>query len=155
MRLIVLLNNSRSRKILFFAVCLVFLQYCGSANKIITNDSIKKDMNGTALRLESNMNYAYELKTRAVGKSGFYYILSRDGVVVFHPQAVLIGSRMGHISFVREVLERESGCLSYGIEDKRLLIFFRPVGENNILCLSIYENELKGQLVDCVNLSLE
>ena len=154
MKQILAFNILRSRKILLLVFCLSFFISCSSTT-VITGSTLVKDMNGIKARLESDINYAYELKDHRVGKTGYYYILSRSGVVVFHPRAVLIGSRMNNLGFVREVLQKESGCLSYGIEDKRLLIFFTPIGGENILCLSIPESEVAEQVEVCESLSLE
>lgn len=143
-----------SRKILLLVFCIGFFIRCGSAD-LISGGVLERDMSSVASKLDKDINYAYELRTHRIGKSGFYYILSSDGIIVFHPQAVLIGSNMSSRSFVRDILERKNGCLSYGVEDKRLVIFFRLIRDENILCLSILENDIKDMHEGCTRLSLE
>ena len=52
---------------------------------------ISDELNLVKKNINDNRNYLYKIKTKRVGKSGFYYILDNNGKVIFHPQALLIG----------------------------------------------------------------
>ncbi len=101
-------------------------------------------------RIELDRKYMFRLKDRRIGRSGFYYILDRNGTIVFHPQSFLIGNSFKRYWFVEKILQRRRGCLRYSLGKKGHVVFFEPLGEDEILCLAILAEEVSGRTDHCV-----
>ncbi|MCL2026271.1 MAG: hypothetical protein FWG92_05645 [Leptospirales bacterium] len=146
---------NRSRKIRHLAAMAVFFAGCASSS-VVKGDSIAGQIEKEAAALNKSMEHAYRLKTKRVAASGFYYIISRSGRVVFHPQTVLIGADMSGMSFVAAILQQEGdGCIEYTVDEKVVIIFFRPIKNNNILCLSIPKEEVTGFYGECADFEVK
>jgi hypothetical protein len=138
----------RSRRIVRLVFAAAFFSGCAAAEKI-ESAALLRDIDREAAALSANIEHAYKLRTKRVGKSGFYYLLERGGIVVFHPQAVLIGSNMSGMGFVQKILEQGNGCIAYGIDGKKIMLFFRLIDESNILCLSIPQDDVANFSGEC------
>ncbi|MCL2026585.1 MAG: hypothetical protein FWG92_07260 [Leptospirales bacterium] len=144
---------NRSRKIRHFAIAAIFFTGCASSS-VVKGNSIGGQIEKEVAALNKSMEHAYRLKAKRVAASGFYYIISHSGRVVFHPQAVLIGADMSSMSFVAAILEQGDGCIEYTVDEKVFIIFFRPIKNNNILCLSIPKEEVTGSYGECADFEL-
>ena len=88
------------------------------------------------------------LRDRRVGKTGFYYVLDSDGRVVFHPRPALIGTSFSKTWFINQLLTEKSGCLTYTLGNRTHYLFFLPLNDSEILCLSIVSEDFP-QPVEC------
>ncbi|MCL1911726.1 MAG: hypothetical protein FWG13_05935 [Leptospirales bacterium] len=148
------LKLNRSRKIRIFAAAALFFAGCLSSSTV-KSSSLADDIEKEAAALNKNMERVYQLKSKRLASSGFYYIISRAGLIVFHPQAVLIGADMSSMSFVAAVLQQENGCIEYTVDEKVFILFFRPLNHGNILCLSIPKEEVIGFYGECAGFEVK
>ena len=90
-----------------------------------------------------------DLDKKRLGKSGFYYVIDLDGVVVYHPQGLLIGRNFRDYWFIKIILEEKSGCIKYEMGEKEQTVYYRQLNETEILCLSIMSEEVKDNASNC------
>jgi hypothetical protein len=134
----------------FLAALTVTLAGCATAGKI-SGEAIRRDMDIVAEKAGNDPSWLQALKGRRIAGSGYYYIIDRNGIVVFHPQGLLVGSNMKNFWFIQQVLRKEKGCFSYimGKAGQVHLVVFRPMGETGILCLSIPAGEVADYAAFC------
>ncbi len=102
-------------------------------------------------RIELDRKYMYQLRDIRIGKTGFFYILDRNGTIVFHPQAFLIGNSFKQYWFVEKIIQMRRGCLRYSLGKKGHVVFFEPLGESEIICLAILAEEVSGTIDHCLS----
>ncbi len=123
-------------------VVLVTLSFGCATIKAITSDGIKNDMAAISREIDANRSAMNALRDRRVGKTGFYYVLNSDGRVVFHPRLALIGTSFSKVWFVNQLLEEKSGCFTYVLGNRNHYLFYAPINDFEILCLSIISDDL-------------
>ncbi len=104
--------------------------------------SIRKELQGVRTRLASDPGYTEELKTRRVGKTGYFYILTSGGVIKFHPQPFLLGADYSKYWFVKDILDKKQGCINYALAEKEFTVFHELLPGGEILCLTIQSSEV-------------
>ncbi len=136
--------------ITFLAALAVSLAACATPGKI-SGEAIRRDMDIVAEKAGNDASWLQALRSRKIAGSGYYYIIDRNGVVVFHPKGPLVGSNMNNFWFIRQVLRKEKGCFAYtmGKAGQVHLVVFRPLGETAILCLSIPAVEVADYAAFC------
>jgi len=151
---------SRSRKIKHLAAAALFFAGCVSSS-VIKGSSLAGEIEKEAAALNKNMERVYELKSKRVASSGFYYVINREGRVVFHPQTILIGADMSNMNFVTAALQQGNGCIEYTLDTvdmvdrKVFILFFRLIKNDSILCLSIPKEEVSGSYGECVDFEIK
>jgi hypothetical protein len=113
-------------------------------------DFIQREFRSIQKSVASNRMNMRNLKDTTVGKSGFFYVVDNTGKVSFHPQAVLIGRDFSSFKFMQELLEKKKGCIIYGIGPRERVIFFAPINDREVLCLSIESEEVRGSMEECI-----
>jgi hypothetical protein len=78
------------------------------------------------------------------GKTGFYYLLDKDGVVLYHPVGYVRGSNMSGIPMVKEILIKEKGFGTYESGGIKRTVFFIEMPDGSRLCYSIDPDEVGG-----------
>ncbi len=126
--------------VLIFSVCATI--------KPATVEEIRTEMAAIIRDINTNRNVINSLGNRRVGKTGYYYILDSDGRVVFHPRQALIGSTFNRTWFINQLLTERSGCLTYTLGNRTHYLFFSPINDSEILCLSIVSEDLPNP-VEC------
>lgn len=130
------------------ASLLLFMPGCASGRNVSINQ-----LNMDFSRVKSSLNRSgpnyQKLNKYHVGKTGFYYIINTEGIVVHHPQALLIGRSFREYWFIEMILREQSGCLQYSIDDRQHTIYFKPLNNDLILCLSIMSDEVHDPEVQC------
>ncbi len=101
------------------------------------------------IRSSPNASGPYRDKS---SNSGIYYVIDNNGTVIRHPKAFLIGGSFGSNRFVQKILEKKSGCLSYGLGGNEITVFFLPLDGSLTLCFSIPSGELRGGEAECTKL---
>ncbi|MBP7737256.1 MAG: Cache 3/Cache 2 fusion domain-containing protein [Spirochaetes bacterium] len=129
-------------------VILMALSLGCAASRVITSEGIRNEMAAISREIDSNRSAMNALRERRVGKTGFYYVLDSDGRVVFHPRLVLIGSSFSKVWFVNQLLEEKSGCFTYVLGNRKHYLFYTPINDFEILCLSIISDDIPPG-VDC------
>lgn len=110
---------------------------------------IRSAMASIRQEIAANRNAIDRLKNKRVGKTGFYYVVDFEGRVVFHPQAALIGSSFGGQWFVNQLLSEKAGCLTYQLGNRKHFVFYEPLNDSEILCLSIIADDIAQIPAEC------
>ncbi|MCU0848536.1 MAG: hypothetical protein MUD12_11675 [Spirochaetes bacterium] len=119
----------------------VFILLGCSGALLLNHAGIQERMKAEAEAVSAGGRYPVSVDG---GKNGFFFALDSECRILFHPNPVLIGSKFDKSDFVREIISRRSGCLSYGFMGKKHLIFFEPVNDDDILCFSIPASSVSG-----------
>ncbi|HPL15052.1 MAG TPA: Cache 3/Cache 2 fusion domain-containing protein [Spirochaetota bacterium] len=123
--------------------------FTGCATKRpVTSDRIKAEMAAIIRNIATDRTVMNSLREKRVGKTGFYYVLGADARVVFHPRQALIGTSFSKTWFVSQLLTRKTGCLTYTLGNRTHFLFFSPINDSEILCLSIVSEDIP-QPVEC------
>ena len=108
------------------------------------DDSIRKELYSVRREISMHTDGMSFLKDRRVGETGYFYIISKQGIVIYHPNQIIIGRSFNGFDFIRQIIEKQEGVLRYSREGLNYRIYFAPMDNDNILCLSIPENEIKS-----------
>lgn len=123
--------------------------YCASGR--VTGLEVKNDLINVAAFIKDNKDSLNSLDRKTVGERGYFYVIRNDGVVLFHPQKKLINMNFVQYPFVREILRRRNGCLSYRIEGIQRYIFFNGIDDDRILCVAIESSEFSEPVSGCAS----
>jgi len=110
----------------------------------LSDNGIRRELYSVRKEILSRRDEPVFLKDRRVGETGYFYIISVQGVVVYHPSSILVGRSFADLDFIRQVIEKQEGVLRYGREGLRFRVYFTPLDKENILCLSIQEKEIQS-----------
>ena len=130
------------RKPLFITLCIILVS-C-STGQGVGEDSVKRELYSTRRAIADHGSDVAFLRDKRVGQSGYFYIINKQGIVVFHPNQILIGRNFSEFDFTARIIEKEEGVLHYGREGMMYRVYFVPLDGDEILCLSIPENEIKS-----------
>ncbi len=130
------------RKLLFITLCTILVS-C-STGQGVGEDSLKRELYSMRRAIADHGNDMAFLGDKRVGQSGYFYIISKQGIVVFHPNPIVIGRSFREFDFTARIIEKEEGVLHYGREGMMYRVYFVPLDSGEILCLSIPENEIKS-----------
>ena len=97
----------------------------------------------TAVRLNAGSMMFNDLAENRIGKSGFFYILSPAGIIVYHPNQPLTGRNVADVPQVKAILASESGVSTETLGGLSRTVFFRRLESGNTLCLSLDASELE------------
>lgn len=139
------MNNKR---IIFFLLAAYFLSGCSSQSHI-TRKSIAGDMHNALNMISKNKENYLRLGEKQLGKTGFYYIINSSGIVIFHPQLILVGKSFKGLWFIEPVLKGNEGCINYSVSGNKNYLFYRKINSDEILCLSIMEDEISEFIPGC------
>jgi PAS domain S-box-containing protein len=77
-------------------------------------DSIYRDQQkGLLSEQEAKEKATKILLSQTIGQSGYIYCLNSSGIVVVHPQHLLLGTDVSEYSFVKDLLVKKRGYLEY------------------------------------------
>src|SRR4030042_5811849 len=116
---------------------------------LITSSTIRKDMAAIKRDINGNRSAMNGLKNKRVGSTGFYYIVDIEGNVVFHPRTALIGTSFKNHWFIDKIITDRSGCLTYQLGNRTHVVYFEPLNDSDILCLSIVSDEIRQSVTEC------
>ncbi len=136
-------------KRLVLSLIILTLLCTGCAGLSVTPTSAQVELNDTVAMLQKDSGNRAALDRKTVGARGYFYIIKTDGTVAYHPKKKLINLNFGQYQFVRKILERRNGCLSYNIDGVNRYIFFREIDRGSILCLAIESDEFSEPVPDC------
>jgi hypothetical protein len=121
---------------------------CVSITKPET-EKLKNNFANIRAKIQKDRSYINVLMKERIGKTGYYYIISSNGIVIAHPQAFLKGADYSKFSFIQDILNNKSGCTSYTVTDKEFTIIHEPLNVEEVLCLTIQSNELSDEGAMC------
>ena len=145
-------NNNRTL-IKYFTLLIFILLFVGSCKSVskIPINKIKMDFSSVSNFVKKSRSSITDLNKKRLGITGFYYIIDSDGVLVYHPQNVLIGRSFRSYWFIEIILAEKSGCIKYNLGEKENTIYFRPLNDSEILCFSIMSEEVKDNSSNCIS----
>ena len=139
-------NLLQNKSLILFLCLSILILFMGSPScsgrQVISSDSIYNKMKDIRLRINRDRSYLKKLPEQKIGRSGYFYIINTEGKIVSHPQKYLIDKNFGNNPFVRQIIEKKSGCYRYKTENFTQLIFYEMLNEHEILCLSIMAGDL-------------
>lgn len=75
------------------------------------------------------------------GKSGFFYVVSNEGKVLWHPLSYMNGADVSNIPMIKEILPKESGYGYYDQGGMKRVVFYESLGDGSKLFLSLDPEE--------------
>ena len=121
----------------------------GCSGMQITGDSIKQKLSSTADSIKKNKADIFKLDNKTVGNKGYFYILRKNGTISYHPKKALINFDFSGSLFIKKILNKKNGCISFNADGVRRLVFFTEIDSGEILCLTIEDIELDEPINDC------
>jgi hypothetical protein len=141
----------------FTGIMLILLLFAISCGRQVRPEysAIRQEFDRISRMVEQDRSRVRRLENYRVADTGFFYILDREGTVVFHPEAVLIGRSFGSFPFVRAILEEKEGCLIYRVASRQQVVLFAPLNPREIICLTMELGEVRGDLPACREMELD
>lgn len=131
-------------KRIYTITALIISTLCGCAAEQVRDiGSLEARIFETAVALTKNNDFS-ELEKHNRSGRGYYYILNKNGIIVYHPEKGLIGSDFSRFGFVRKVMRDKNGCFRSEAGAVSRIILFREKAGDEILCYTIPENEITG-----------
>lgn len=130
-------------RILTITALLTAAMYGCVSQQFDTIDSLEAGISETAAKQKLNENFREFDNLNRSGR-GYYYILNKNGIIVYHPEKGLIGSDFSRFGFVRKILKERKGCIRSEAGAVSRIILFREKSGYEILCYTIPENEITG-----------
>lgn len=118
----------------------------------VTHTRILRDMGQIKNDILKGKDPALYCRGKSLGKSGFYYLIDTEGIILCHPQGFLEGRSYGTNPFIKEMIEKKTGCYRYPLGETWFSIYYLPLTDNVILCLSIMTAEIRGDTPSCTEL---
>ena len=112
-------------------------------------ETLKGNFVNIRQKIQKDRDYIDVLMRKRVGNTGYYYIISLDGIITAHPQTFLKGADYSKFSFIQEILNNRNGCISYIIAEKEFTVIHEPLNAEEILCLAIESDELTDRGTMC------
>lgn len=128
-----------------------YLRGVAEKNVEIIGSFYQKYQKGLLSEQEAKDQAAKVLLSQTIGKSGYIYCLNSSGIVVVHPQQLLLGTDVSEYSFVKDLRLKKRGYLEYDWKNpgeqvarpKALyMVHFEPW--DWIISVSSYREEFKG-----------
>ncbi|BDU50466.1 methyl-accepting chemotaxis protein [Haliovirga abyssi] len=80
-----------------------------------------------------------------IGKTGYYYVMYKDGTVIMHPDKKLIGTSLIKYDFAKEMVNNDSGIVDYVWKGRAKKVAYEKIpGLNWTIGGSVYRDELKS-----------
>ncbi len=90
-----------------------YLRGVAEKNVEIIAEVYEKQQRGQLSEGEAKEQAARILLSQTIGQSGYIYCLNSHGIVVVHPQQVLLGTDVSEYSFVKDLQLKKQGYLQY------------------------------------------
>jgi hypothetical protein len=82
------------------------------------------------------------IRQRRVGASGYYYLISPQGAIIYHPQSAIVGMRFSENPLVKRIMQEKNGCLRHLFEGTEKILVFRALADGSTLCLTLSTVEI-------------
>jgi|GEM_PF-1451541 len=128
---------------------MALLLSCGASRLARTDSALQNRLDAETAKYEKNGKHIYRLTSKPIGREGFYYLIGNDGRVKVHPVKSLEGLSLRRFPFFKKMTSSKKGCTILRASQKNMVIFFRQTVEGEILCLSVPEEEIEGDLLKC------
>ena len=111
--------------------------------------NINRELFAAAESIKKDRSLVYTLDQKKVGSTGYFYIITSDGRISYHPKKALINFNFSEYPFAKKILKERNGCLISAADSKTRYIFYCEIGMDEILCLTIDSNEVDDDSRDC------
>jgi len=64
------------------------------------------------------------VKTKTIADTGYYYLLNTKGEIIIHPDSGLIGKNLSDLDFIRTMIEKKNGSVTYRWNGRKKLVGF-------------------------------
>ncbi len=109
------------------------------------SSNIKNSNGDDSLWQRSYATMKEQILSEKVGKTGYMFALNSAGETLIHPK--LEGQNIAHLPFIKEILEKKSGYISYIWEGRAKVVAYRYVSEKDIIIGSgSYLSDFTGPL---------
>lgn len=86
-----------------------------------------------------------QIKSEKVGKTGYMFVLNSKGETLIHPK--LEGENIGHLPFIKDMLDKKNGYTSYVWEGRQKVTAYRYFAEKDLIIGSgSYLSDFTGPL---------
>ncbi len=126
---------------ILLVLCVFSTFMCRYSGQVRISD-IRLQMNRIIGNVDRDYRNMVKVKDMRVGKTGYLYVISKNGRVIVHPQEALVGYSFIDNPLIKTILKMKSGCILQDLEGRRRYVFFRPVADQGFLCLSISTDDL-------------
>lgn len=83
------------------------------------------------------------VKSKRLGKNGYFFILNSSGDVKFHPNKELSGQNLAKYEFIKEMISKKNGYIEYEFNGLRKVVAYRFLSDlDYLICASYDINEL-------------
>jgi len=137
------------KKIISLTLLVLSILDLHCVSRTITGRNIKTELNAVAESIIKDRSVVYTLDQKKVGATGYFYIIRTDGTISYHPKKALINFNFSEYSFAKKILKEKNGCLVSSADNKTRYIFYCGIGMEEILCLTIDDNEVDDDFQDC------
>jgi len=131
------------KKISALTALITALLYSCSAGEVRDIDALETGVSDAAYTIAEGEDYRKLEKFNRNGK-GYYYILNKNGIIIYHPEKGLIGSDFSRFGFVSRILREKNGCIRFETGAVSRIIIFREKKGEEILCYTIPGSEISG-----------
>ncbi len=118
----------------------------------VRRETIATEIDGMIQVLQRNLSPESRFSENKIGKTGYFYLIDAEGTVLFHPQSALTGMSFSDNPLIKRIMEKKSGCIIQFFEGMNKTVFFKPAGNNSIICFTISTAEISGPVGDCENM---
>jgi len=122
-------------KYLNLLVITLFLTGCATSDKSCF-EYLENKTAEAAKKLSVDKDYIKSIGSEKIARNSYFYILAKDGHVVYHPEKALTGNDFSRFGFVRRIMAEKNGCLRVTLGNMSRIIIFRETASGEILCLT-------------------
>jgi len=128
-----------------YYVLMVLMIGCSSTQRIQQPKDIFSSLEEIRSATARTGTVPVDIISQPLGQTGFYYILDKNGVVLYHPIGYIRGTNMSNLPMVKDILTKEKGYGTYESGGIRRTIFFIEMSDGSRLCFSIAPEEVGGE----------
>ena len=142
-------------KKLFTTVTIILpIMLCSCASSTVTERNIRMELSRAKRMIQTDRDKMVKLKDKKVNKRGFFYVIDNSGLVVYHPQELLIGRNFSNYWFIQSHFKEPQRMSELPGRHPGALYLF-DINRSQILCYSVSAADMEGPLDKCVRVSPE
>ncbi|KMT23231.1 methyl-accepting chemotaxis protein [Clostridium cylindrosporum] len=108
------------------------------------------------ISIKSTLNMENLLTNMKLGNDGKAFVVSSDGIILFHPDKALKGKKISEVNNGKELIKGESGSVKHDYNGKTMLYTYQKFDNNYIVIdqsldsLNSFNNKLRGIIIAIV-----
>ena len=76
-----------------------------------------------------------------IGKSGFFYVVSKEGIVEWHPLNMMNGTDVSNLPMIKEIMQKDYGYGSFDQGGIKRIVMYQTLSDGSKLCFSLDPEE--------------